>query len=127
MKKTLLILALVLGIGLTASLSYAQVPTISNTESNIFPKANVNQEEWEVWHKERLEWKEDQLEKALNDGLITEEEFKTWDEHFKYVKEFHGENGYMPGLCQGGYGFNNENGFRRGYGRGMMRGNRWNR
>lgn len=127
MKKILLILTLVLGIGLMASFAYAQGPTVSNTRPVTTPGVNVDKEQWETWYQERMEWKEAQLEQALKDKLITEEEFKVWNEYFKLMKEFHSENGFMPGICQGGYGWSNGNGLNRGFGQGMMRGNRWNR
>ena len=54
------------------------------------------------------------IKRALEKGLITEEEAKTWEDHFNYMEKFHEENDFMPFGC-GGFG--------RGRGMGMMRGN----
>ncbi|CCQ92723.1 conserved exported hypothetical protein [[Clostridium] ultunense Esp] len=122
MKKKLIILSLVLIVGLTASIAYAQVP-------KILPRTNVDYEQWDDWYKERMEWRKSQLNQAVEDKEITEEDAKTWNDHFDYMEEFHREYGPMPGggCFRGGYGWNNGNGFRNGYGPGMMRGYRWNR
>lgn len=126
MKKTLLILSVVLAMGLTATFAYAQVPKIVNEQSKVAPRTNVNYEQWEDWYKERMEWRKSQLDQAVKNKEITQEQGKVWEEHYDYMDNFHRENGYsMPGGgCNGGgYGWNNGN----GYGPGMMRGNGWRR
>ncbi|MCF6463590.1 hypothetical protein [Clostridium sp. Cult1] len=122
MKKILLILSLVLVLGLTASIAYAQVP-------KIIPRTNTDYQQWDDWYKERNEWRKSQLNQAVEDKEITEEDAKTWNDHFDYMEEFHREYGPMPGggCYGGGNGWNNRSEFRNGYGPGMMRGYRWNR
>lgn len=122
MKKILLILSLVLVLGLTASIAYAQV-------LKIIPRTNADYQQWDDWYKERNEWRKSQLNQAVEDKEITEEDAKTWNDHFDYMEEFHREYGPMPGggCYGGGNGWNNRSEFRNGYGPGMMRGYRWNR
>ena len=127
MKKILLVLALVLVVGLSASFSYAEVPKVSDTEQTTNFGSRIDNEQREAWFQQRTEWKKVQLEKALTDGQITKEEFQVWDDHFKAMEEFHEKNGFMPGACQGGYVWKDENGLKRGFGHRMMRGHRWNR
>lgn len=52
------------------------------------------------------------INEAKENGGITEEEAKAWENHFNYMERFHKEYGYGP--C-GGFGG-------RQYGRGMMNG-----
>lgn len=125
MKKTLLILSLILVVGLTATIAYAQNQTIVKTEPKVAPRTNVNYEEWDNWYQERVEWRKSQIDQAIKNKEITGEQAKAWSDHFDYMEEFHREYGPMPGGgCHGdGYGWNNRNRFS---GR-MMRGNRWSR
>lgn len=117
MKKSLIFLTLVLVLGLSATFAYAQTPT-----------SNINIEEWQEWFKERMDSKREQIKDAVDDGIITEEEANTWEEHFNYMEEFHKENGFMPGGCNGGrFSRNIENRQKMGFGVGIMRGNGWNR
>lgn len=121
MKKILLTGALVLTLGIGSLVAYAdttKTPNIIPGNSNI----NFSIEDREEWFKERTEYKREQIKKALESGSITEEEAKAWEEHFKYMEEFHIENGFMPGGC-GGFGMGRGMGFGRGMG--MMRGNSW--
>ncbi|MBZ2175551.1 YckD family protein [Schnuerera sp. xch1] len=108
MKKVLTVLSLVLVVGLTATFAYAE--TSETTQ-------NVDEESWTEWFEEKMEWKKSQIEEALDEGLITEEEAENLYDHFDYMEEFHNEDGFMPG--KGFYGRRN------GFGRGMMRGCRW--
>jgi hypothetical protein len=113
MKKTLVILSIIFVIGAVSAFTYAETLT-PTTQS---PRASFD--ERENWFKERIQWKKNQINESLKEGLITKEEAKTWDDHFKYMEKFHNENGFMPG-CNG-MGCGN------GLGLGKMRGNRWNR
>ncbi|NLV77466.1 MAG: hypothetical protein GX023_10930 [Tissierellia bacterium] len=127
MKKILLVLALALVVGLSASFSYAELLKVSDTEQKTNLGSRIDNKQREVWFQQRMEWKKAQLEKALTDGQITKEEFQVWNDHFKSMEEFHEKNGFMPGTCQGGYVWKDENGLKRGFGHGIMRGHRWNR
>ena len=68
MKKILLVLALVLVVGLSASFSYAEVPKVSDTEQTTNFGSRIDNEQREAWFQQRIEWKKAQLEKALTDG-----------------------------------------------------------
>lgn len=117
MKKSLIIGAAVLGLGIGSIVSYADTAKTPN----IIPEnkgTNLGIEDREAWFKERSEYKKGQIEDALEKGLITEKEAKAWEEHLDYMEKFHSENGFMPGGCHG-------NGSGMGRGMGMMRGNRW--
>lgn len=125
MKKKIFVGALVLIIGIGSLVGYAeevQTPNILPGYRN--PAFSL--EEREAWFKERTEYRKNQLKKALESGLITEEEAKVWEEHFAYMDEFHAKNDFLPGGCGGfgrGMGMMRGGGFRGG----MMRGATWNR
>jgi hypothetical protein len=121
MKKVLLTGALILTLGIGSLVAYAdtaRTPNIISGNRN----TNLSIEDKEAWFKERTEYKKEQIKNALENGLITEEEAKVWEEHFKDMEEFHVKNGFMPGGC-GGFGMGRGMGFGRGMG--MMRGNNW--
>ncbi len=110
MKKIIIALSLVLALSIGSAIVYAE--------------SNVDLEQLE-FHKERMDYRRDELKEALEEGEITDQEYKTWTEHFDYMDEFHQENGFLNmgngfGGCHRG-GNNN----RQGFGRGMM-GNGWN-
>lgn len=104
MKKIIAILSLVLVVGFIGTFAYAQgFGPVQNDEDN-----------WIQWHEDRMEWKKSQVDESLKEGLISEEQAKDWNDHFRYMEEFHRENGFSNGYgCHG-----NRN-------RGMMRANRW--
>lgn len=113
MKRLLVLGALILTVGVGSLAVYADTttpPSVNPRNGNV----NISLEDRETWFKERTEYKKEQINKAVEEKLITEEEAKQWEEHFTYMEEFHNENGFMPGGC-GGNGL--------GKGRGMMRGN----
>ena len=117
MKKSLLIGALVLTLGIGSLAAYAD----TTKTPNIIPgntNTNFSIEDRETWFKERTEYRKEEIKKALESGLITEAEAKEWEEHFTYMEKFHNENGFMAGGCGG-------RGFGKGRGMGMMRGNGW--
>jgi len=81
------------------------------------------------WFKDMIEWRKGQLNQAVEDGVITEEQAEYWTEHYEDMEEYHKENGFGngygyggPGGCHGGNG----RGPRRGYGPGMMNNGSWN-
>lgn len=110
MKKLLGIGALVLSLGIGSMFVYADTDKPSST---VLPQSSDGViDNRGNWFKEKMGWRKDQVKQALEDGLITEEQSKKWEEHFTYMEKFHSENGFMPGGC---------------HGNGMMRGSRWNR
>ena len=121
MKKKLAIAALVLTIGVGSLVVNADSPL----KPNINPgerNPNFTIEERNVWRKERHSYRKDELEKALKDGEITQAEFQEWEEHFKYMEEFHKKNksfnnNFMMNRGHGGCGGNR-------MGKGRMRNNR---
>ncbi|RKD30610.1 DUF2680 domain-containing protein [Thermohalobacter berrensis] len=75
------------------------------------------------WFKEMIEWRKEQVKDALEEGYITEEQAKAWEEHFEYMEEFHSTNGFgFPGGCHrfGPRGYKRGFGNRQGFGPGMM-------
>lgn len=120
MKRTLIILTLVLALGIGTMVAFAD----SGKNKVGFPgwhDENMTEQEREEWFNERNEYRneyrKESLNKALVDGTITEAEAKEWEEHFKYEDDFHDKNGYIGGGCGRGNGMMNGNG--------MMRGNRF--
>lgn len=116
MKKRILLGALVLALGVGSLVVYAD----TGKGSNILPiksDYNYNEEYRQDWIKERIDFKKERMKEALEKGTITEEEAKTWEEHFTYMDEFHEKNGYMHGGCGG-------RGMKFGGGMGMMGGHR---
>ncbi len=127
MKKTILVGALVLALGVGSLVAYAdtvRTPSIIPSNKN----TNFTIEDRETWVKERNEYKREQIKKALESGLITEEEARAWEEHFQEMEEFQVKNGFLPGGC-GGFGMGRGVGYSRGMGfgrgMGMMRGYGW--
>lgn len=131
MKRLLVLVALVLTVGVGSLAVYADTATTSSVNPRN-RSINVSIEDRDAWFKERTEYKKEQIKKAVEEKLITEEDAKQWEEHFTYMEEFHNENGFMAGGC-GGNGMMRGNGFGNGlmrgngFGNGMMRGNSWGR
>lgn len=103
MKKLLSILGLIGVIGIGSAFAYADSPIGSGFRFN-----DINNKEMQEWHEERMEWRKEDLKEGVEKGYITEEEAKTWEEHYNYMEEFHSKNGFRG--CFGGRGM------------GMMRG-----
>jgi len=76
------------------------------------------------WFKDMIQWKKEQVEKAVSEKTITEEQAKLFNERLDAMVKFHEENGFAyPGGCFGGAraGFRNgARGFGNGFGPGMM-------
>lgn len=120
MKKALVLGALVLTLGAGTMVTYAANVKSTDNVSQSIKNETLDLEDKEAWFKERMEFKKDQINKALEEGLITEEQAKTWEEHFAYMEKFHEENGFMPGSgCGNGMGMRGNKGKGRN---GMFRG-----
>lgn len=120
MKKIFVILGIVLTLTIGTVVAYAD----NGISGMRFPgrhNANFSVESMEELLKERKEFREERLKSALENGAITDTEAKEWEEHFKYMDDFHEENAYLHGGR--GCGPNYGNG-RMGHGM-MMRGNRF--
>ena len=123
MKRTLLVLTLILALGIGTMVVFADTGK-NQARLPVWHYEDMTEQEKEAWFNERNEYRneyrKEYLKEALKDGKITEAEAKEWEEHFKYMDEFHEENGYM------GFGCGNGRGMMRGNGHGgMMRGNRF--
>lgn len=57
-------------------------------------REDFSQEDYEDWHKEKMNFKREELEKALSEGEISKEEASKWQKHFDYMEEFHEEAGF---------------------------------
>ncbi|HZJ83304.1 MAG TPA: hypothetical protein VFD57_05800, partial [Clostridia bacterium] len=84
--------AIVVLIAVGSAFVYADNPIV-----NRFRPVKSEDEDFQEWHKDRVENRKQGLEEALEEGIITEKEAKTWEEHFDYMDKFHQENGYMRG------------------------------
>ena len=79
------------------------------------------------WFKDMIQWKKDQITQAVEEGTITAEDAKQFNERLDAMEKYHEENGLAFngmgfGQCRGG--FLNRSGIRGGFGGGMM--NRFN-
>ncbi|RQD68613.1 MAG: hypothetical protein D5S00_08720 [Tindallia sp. MSAO_Bac2] len=77
------------------------------------------------WYNDMLQWRQERLEEAVDEGLISEEEAEWRQEHWEEMKEFHLERelGVGPGSASG-YGLCHREGglmggFMRGFSGGM--------
>ena len=120
MKKGLIILAITFTLIVGTVVAYAD-SDISAMNSPWRHNNSLSEISREELLKERAEFREEEIKKALEEGRITESEAKEWEEHFKYMDEFHDRNGYLNGRRGCGRGSATIN---MGY-RGMMRGNRY--
>lgn len=131
MKKTIIIVGLVLVLGIGSAISYAEsgsvIPFGRNFSRMPWSNRNITEEQFEEFvkerqefHEENMEYRREELKKALDNGEITKDEYNSWLEHFDYMDEFHRENGFFGGC--GGRGMH-----RMGRGMGMMRGFRSNK
>lgn len=101
MKKILMVsivAVMVLSLGLVA---FAEADTAVETPA---------------WFTEMIQWKKDQVQKAVDAKEITAEQGKLYMERFDSMEKYHQENGFnFPNGCGFGRGG-------RGFGGGMMRG-----
>lgn len=73
------------------------------------------------WYKDMIKWKKDQIQQAVTNEQITEEQAKYWNERIDTMEKYHEENGFnFPGGC-GGSGRGRGRGFG-GFGPGMQGG-----
>ena len=123
MKKIILVLTLVLALGLGSMFVYA-------TET---PAVTAEEKEANEWFEDRMEFRKEQLDEALAEEKITQEQYDAWVLHLDEMEEFHKENGFINGGgfgagCHGagrganGFGGMMRGGFNGGFGGGMMRG-----
>lgn len=113
MKKVFVFLSIVLTLVIGTAVVYAD-NDLSPMNFSWRYKNNLSGESVEEMLENRDEFRRNEIEKALENGTITESEAKEWEDHFNYMDEFHSKNRYMDGG--------------RGLGRGcrrMMRGNRF--
>lgn len=122
MKKTLIVAGLIAVLVLGSAFAFADsmAPAFSRNFRRVWNNAPLSEKEREglaeenfKLYKENMEYKKEELKRALDNGEITQEEYNKWKEHFNYMEEFHNENGFFPG--RGCHGV----GMMRGFGRGM--------
>ena len=54
------------------------------------------------WFTEMIKWKKDQVQQAVQNEQITEEQAKYWNERIDSMEKFHSENGFnFTGGCGG--------------------------
>ncbi|WMM23713.1 hypothetical protein RBU61_12360 [Tissierella sp. MB52-C2] len=110
MKKLLVVGALAVSIGVGSLIGYADSPNVPNIiPSNI--DTNYSTENREEWFKERVKSQREEIQDALKNGKITQEEANIWEKDLDQMEKFHSENGFIPGVCD-----------REGFGMGMMGG-----
>lgn len=109
MKKILSILGLVtvIGVGSFAFASESdgivEEKGLRNNTSN-----SKYEERIENRREDRMNYHRADLKKALENGEISQEDAKKWEDHYNYMDEFHSENGSRG--CH-----SKERGMRRGY------------
>ncbi len=98
----------------TLLLTFALAVTVSAETENNAPE----------WFADMMAWKKAQVEKAVDEGLITKDQAKVYIEQIEAMEKWHAENGIPFGSGFGGcHGqVNGQSGFKGGYGYGMMRG-----
>lgn len=125
MKKTIIIVGLVLALGIGSAIAYAdsgfRAPLRSNygmMRNNRFDLTDAQLEELakdrQEFHEKNMEYRQEELNKAYDNGEITKEEYNSWSEHFNYMNEFHKENGFYGGCGRRGMGM------MRGFGQGRF-------
>lgn len=113
MKKKILIGALIMVLGVGSIIGYAETTQTPTILPRFRDTTTFNLVERDAWLKERSDYRNEQIKRALESGIITEEEARTWSDHFRYMDDFQSKNSF-------GFGFGGCGGF--GMGRGMMRG-----
>lgn len=74
------------------------------------------------WYQEMIKWKKGQIQQAVENEEITEEQAKYWNERIDSMEKYHEENGFnFPGGC-GGFGRGQGKSFGRGFGGPGMQG-----
>lgn len=116
MKKISIVLGLVLVLSIGTVVAYADSGMLGTRFHGEY-RTDLLEESMDELLKERAKFREERLNKALEDGTISESQAKEWEDHFKYMDGFHKENGYLNGGR--GCGGNQRN---NGMGHGMMRG-----
>ena len=119
MKKASIILGLILTLTMGTIVAYAD-NGISGMRFLGKYNADSKIESMEELLEERTELRKERINRALEDGTITESQAKEWEEHFKFMDEFHEENGYYHGGRGCGRSYRNS---QRSHG--MMRGHRF--
>lgn len=71
------------------------------------------------WYKEMIKWKKNQIEKAVEDKQITQEQAKYWNERIDAMENYHKENGFNFPMGCSGFGRGQGRGFKGGCGTGM--------
>ncbi|AEG60991.1 DUF2680 domain-containing protein [Desulforamulus ruminis] len=66
------------------------------------------------WFQQMFDFHKAQVDQAVKDGQLTEEQGKAYKEQFNQMYQFHQENGFVCPMGGPGYGM--------GYGRNMMNG-----
>lgn len=74
------------------------------------------------WYNDMMDWRREQVQEAVDNGEITEEDAEYWTEEIDRMEEYHNEEGYGygPGMM-GRYGRRDSrrgNGFSGGFGPG---------
>lgn len=67
---------------------------------------NIDEESFNQFHNQMFGWGEQWANQAQQNGTITEEQANAWQDHFKYMNDFHNQMGFggMMGMM-GGYGY----------------------
>lgn len=131
MKKTLIIGILLISIGVGSLVAYGETIRIPGMNPRDL-KSSFSIEERESWLQEKMEFKKEQIKKAVEDGRMSELEAKEWEERFAERIELQKENNFIPGECELGAGKEmkikmmngNGQGMRMMNGNGMRRGNK---
>lgn len=110
MKKRTIILGLILTLTMGTIVAYADNGISGMKFLGKYNDSKI--ESMEERLEERTELRKERINRALEDGTITESQAKEWEEHFKYMDEFHEKNGYYHGAKNCGRGDRSGHGMR---------------
>lgn len=69
------------------------------------------------WFKDMISWRNAQVDQAVQDNTITQDQAQLYKEHIDQMEKYHTQNGFPSGMGFGGCNGGNA-GY--GFGRGMM-------
>ena len=75
------------------------------------------------WFKDMLTWKQAQIDQAVEDGTITQDQAASYKSRLDEMEKWHEQNGFGPGMTgKGGCGFTGSEGRSSSFQSGMMNG-----
>lgn len=107
MKKKLVVLGLVMMTMMAMLVPGAFAAGTNNDQTQVQDSYTQQAQDY---YNQMFEWRKAQIDQALSNGYITEEQAKAWNQQLDSMKDYMQQNGYGPMMGNGYYGM----------GRGMM-------